>query len=706
MTALETALDEGVTRVVIAGGTAVVGPVEEELVELGFAPADITRIAGADRYQTNLLFNLEQLGDTPSKFLASTENDDLNGVTAMLVSGANFPDALAAAPLANRLAAHLILVDPVTGGSALQTLAFASTTSTSLDDYSADLAALLACGNVGTIDGVTASLSDGAVVHACVAGNINLDADQHTMQDLWVVGGTSAVPTSAVSILETIAGGGDVECSISVNGANGATGPSKFILAFSGNLQTVSSFTAVTAATPPDDVITEQFVLSNATELEQLIEVDGDTPVVSAVVELDLNLDGYTDALSVSLTTPAALEEDVEISFLGIEADAADYGDVDATTGDSTATFLRDFSACDASVAEDEDGPTATVYAVVGSQYTYVEFSEALDADESTALATQIQDDMPASSSVTCARVVATDNSRYLCVEGTATAKTWATGVEIDVTGTAFVDDAGNAMANDTFDVIETADYEPGIDSASKTCAKLGAGEVKADAWTDFYAPLATVDSEFVATTGTVNIEVTAGDVTLTAKSGLSGVSANDWSVTVEHSRGLLLPTAVVDGTTITITIDRYVHTAADIVRVIDSLPIGEGGLSSSWDASTDDADGLVPAAIIGDDLTTASTGDIQTMTCAVTVTMDTLYVDPGATLTLAPVTSTPDSEGEFRITIGGDPVDVGANTGTEWQFDGADAVGVTFTAIGVVETDGTLRVEVFANGELVRLTV
>jgi len=684
--ALEEALDDGTTRVVIVGGSAAVGAgVEDDLVELGFAPADISRIAGADRYATNLAFQLEQLADPFSKHFSDAENDDLWGLSVTLVSGTAFPDALAAAPLAAANDSHLVLVDPATGGASLNTLAFAATQAAPSDACLVYVAAALLCGSAAAapLAYVPGAAVDGEVFPAAFGLG-----GSRVLEDIWVVGGTTAVPASVITAAAAVAGGGDVSCSVIVGGGSPTTGPDSVVFAFSSDLQTDSEA----------DSDTEETLLVSDDILDY-VEVDGEEIAAGDATQLalDLNENGYTDAVALILSGAADnMVEDTEISFLGFDADTEDYAAGVALT-------LRDFGSCEGTVAEDEDAPTVSITAVEGSGYTYVKFSEPLDSNEQVALETAIDTGMAGGADNDCTVLDAANNDEYICEE--AAAVVWAAGDTISIAAATYTDQAGNSADADTVDIIETADYAPEIDSASKTCVKVGRGGAQSAKWVDDYAPTVAPDNVLAAIPGTINIEVTAGDVTLTAGSGATGVTANDWNVVVKQSRGLLRPTVAVSGTTLTVTIDRYVHTAADIVRVIDSSAIGEGGLAPVWDASTDDADGLVPVGVIDEELNTDNSGDLQTVTCKWAITLDTAMFD-----TLTPVTATPASDGEFRITVAGDPVDI-ENLDTtaaddEWQYDNSVAGGVRIEGVMSLIEDGSMRVEVFVGGELQRLTV
>lgn len=681
-TALATALDEGVTRAIIVGGTSAVGSsVEADLTDLGFVPADISRIAGADRYQTNLLFNLEQFGDTPAKHLEDL-NDELDGIHMMMVSGRNFPDALSAAPLAANVGAHLVLVDPVTGGSSLTTLAYAATVSTTIDQATP----------LGNLRAVLGGLTDGEGLLALLQAAYGVGG-HYVAEDIWVIGGETAVPDSVVGIFSTVAGGGDLACSVIVGGsASSSTGPDSFIVAFAGNLQK----SAVGANADEVDEFT------TAASLIDYIEIDGD-PVAAAditPVEVDLNEDGFTDAVAVLLDTPIDnLVEDTEIDFLGVEADTSDYAD-------GVGTFLRDISACSGTVAEDDDAPTISIDALEGSTYAYVEFSETMASDYNAAVATALNDDNAAGAAFAC---VALDsgNSQYFC-EDAGNNDPWAAAEVIDTPATTFYDEAGNAAAAvaaaDGYDVIDTADYAPTIADAEMSCAKVNTGELQAVTWNTSATGYSAVadDTDLVYSAAVMEVPAGTGVIALTAGTGIANTDGNNWSITIEHERGLRMPEVAVEGTDMTVTIDRFAHTADDIVRAIDGSAWGEGGLSSLWDASNTDADGLVASTDIGDSFT-SSDGTTGTLTCHFTITMDTALMGLLAAYAPVNVTAQPSASGEFRIMVAGTAIDVdaldGLTTDLEYQFEDAAEGGRVLEGVFEIENLGSLRVETYEGG-------
>lgn len=91
----------GFKRAILVGGTAAVPDrVKQQLTRAGISSGSITRLAGATRYETS------------AKIMSYAVNAGMNVSTVYLATGKNFPDALAAGPVAGKLRAPLLLVDP------------------------------------------------------------------------------------------------------------------------------------------------------------------------------------------------------------------------------------------------------------------------------------------------------------------------------------------------------------------------------------------------------------------------------------------------------------------------------------------------------------------------------------------------------------------------------------------------------------------
>ncbi len=96
----------GAEKAIILGGTSAVGLAVQTALETALEGADnVDRIAGTDRYET--------ANEIALRVIELLE-DDYDG-TAFVATGGNFPDALAAAPLAAAQKWPLYLADPATG---------------------------------------------------------------------------------------------------------------------------------------------------------------------------------------------------------------------------------------------------------------------------------------------------------------------------------------------------------------------------------------------------------------------------------------------------------------------------------------------------------------------------------------------------------------------------------------------------------------
>ncbi|PKQ10055.1 MAG: hypothetical protein CVT69_01720 [Actinobacteria bacterium HGW-Actinobacteria-9] len=105
----ESVLDEidrlGATSAIILGGTSAVGENVEAALETAFGEEGVDRLAGASRYET---------ADIVAAATIAILDVDYDG-TAFVTTGRNFPDALAAAPLAAAQGWPLFLAHPTAG---------------------------------------------------------------------------------------------------------------------------------------------------------------------------------------------------------------------------------------------------------------------------------------------------------------------------------------------------------------------------------------------------------------------------------------------------------------------------------------------------------------------------------------------------------------------------------------------------------------
>jgi len=550
--------DGVVDRVIIIGGTAAVGSVEEDLVDMGLAPAGVSRVAGANRYATNLNWNVENFSTslfTP-KALSKDESLNLNGVTQMYASGANYPDALAAAPLAAILDAHVVLVDPVSVGASALTLATVGKTALTVDNST--------IGNQ-----VRAALFDGAA---------NGDGEDGFFgQNVWVIGGTNAVPTSVMSTIEGAAGQ-SLGCSVLLRKANDnddvtgdGVGPDLAIVSWDGNLQSDVAMDA-NGEIDPADVLdgTELDTMLDVDQVNDLIDVEGTS--IDGAIGLDLNEDGFADSVLYTLEDPLAEGDTVE--FTGIEVDASDWSD-------EVYTGLRELTSCSASVERDNTEPTVTVNAVEGESDFVVTFSERMFDNYDAALAGDAALNDAIGEDIDSCESLDSAHTQYRCtLDGGAT---FATSAGIDFEDETYYDYAGNELDYSDgvadFDVIDSEDYDTSIEDFTVTCESLGSGDAKKNVW----ATYATNSDISHARSAAISIPFSDSPIFLVGGTAVSGLTGNDWTFTIENQRGLLIPTVEVDGTDVTVTIDAAYHDAADVKWAIRTSAAGQGGLSGSW---------------------------------------------------------------------------------------------------------------------------
>jgi len=598
--ALEAALDEdAATRVVVVGGTSVVAAgVEDDLVELGFASANVSRIAGPDRYYTNLFFNIENLvAGTTSKYLNASDALTLLGQNVVFVTGENFADALTAAPLASHLGAHVILTT-ATGGVAALSYAQYGAAGTGDDDA-----------------GVTAMRYSASFID--IAGAIRW------AQDVWAVGGTTAVTAGAMAAVDAAAAS-SVDCEISVEGASSSSdltdvkGPDRFVISFSDDLSAgVAGF----------DALGEASIVDAHDTLEDYIEIDGTGANATGATLLDLDGSGAPDAVSVVVA--AEVDEGDNIEFLGWPEEEFDY----ATTG----AGLREFTACDVDVDGDTTAPTMTIDAAEGSDGIIVTFSEPLKGGVDFTVNLEAALDTAATETDNeC--TANTANQVFYCLDA---GNDWTSSMDLPVADTTagttsadvdFYDDAGNVLsagADDDVDDFATATADlvaPEIDDVTYECAHPNAVSYKiTNNWVTLVGNTAGDGAANNASAdGRIDIPFASGDVQLTAESSLAGWSPNEWTVTIENSRGLNIPTVEVDGTDVTVTIDRFFHTASDVVAAIDRSAAGTGWITFNWNAAlgTASATDTIDVDSVGVSYDTVD-GVVHENSCLVTIEFD-----------------------------------------------------------------------------------
>ena len=677
--ALETAIDEdGATRIIILGGSSAVDAgAEEALIELGYKPSNVTRVAGSDRYMTNLIWNVEHFdgeldltalgagvvccGLGLGKYLNDDDRLGLQGHSVMFVSGENFADALTAAPLAADLGAHVVLVNPTSVGASAISLAAVGKSSAVVDN----------------LLGVMASLSDGILdleTPADGAGTSFVDVtnDRRFMDDVWVVGGLSAVPSSVIDTVSATADS-SVTCSITVSGANddNSDGPTSAIIAFSDDL---SRNSLTTGATTLGEL---PYIIANDGDL--LTEGRSDiTAVMTLADALDLNGNGTPDAMLATFTERG---EGDELVFNGWDAGDIDY--VDGNGNLDTGAGLRNFEDCTTTVARDRTAPTVSVRAVVGKTRAMIHFSEPLKVDQAADVDAVMEESDGAAGGTETTCTAFTDSTQdYYCV----TTGTWDAVTDAWPT-TTFEDVAGNFLAADADGKATKALGEvanPTI-SATMECRDIDTSGFIDLKWSGLADDAVTGDLD-----GEVQVPVDGGNLVLDAKSGLAHLSANDYTFTFEQQRGLLLPTVSVEGQDVTVTIDRFVHDATDIQEAINKSSIGDGGQTPLWSADASAApEGLIAAENLGVEFDTAG-GQLQEETCLLTITTSSAmhFADVANEASFAAV----DSAGEFSLRVGGNITTADCDTDTA----SGQVSTVFYCMIDGLQDSGTVRLDMY----------
>jgi len=670
---LEAALDEDADRAIILGGSSVVAAsVEESLVDLGFPPAGLSRIAGSDRYVTNLLWNAEEFGTSLAKHLDASETRGLGGRSVMLMTGTKFADALSAAPLAATVESHIVLTTS-TGGMVATTLAAVAATPVAADLSVDDLLGTAFDGLDFDFNFRSASLTDPAVLHGFYEALGQSTPSDYLLGDVWAIGGQSAVPDSIVETMDAAATQ-TVTCDITVDGGSDTDGPETFLISFSSDLQesiesdlsAANTWGLVDAALADLNAIegastaTELSYLNDTATLIDVLEIDG-VSALAGITELDLDNSGFTETLLVSVAN--GLDAGTDISFEGWDADVDDYGDIDPSTHQIEGKYLRNFDSCDTTVDEDDAEPVVDVYATENTSGVFVvEFSEELSDNTSTSAqwADVIEEDVSSGTSpyytVNCQ---SEDSAFFACdLVGISIGTLTESGL-VTLDAATYHDDAGNYIDEDEleFSSLDDADGEaPEVGDSSIECTNfsagtsaLGQGEKTAE-WAAAYNST-TLDRNYA---GRVSIPFADADLEIRSKSSLTQVAANDWTFTITHERGTMIPELTAEGTDVTIVIDKYVHTADDVARAINTF--GRGGLgTATWAAEGDDG-GLIDTDSLDYAYSTADDRE-QTHTCLITISLDTPGVSTAAAGGPNIVTAISD-EWDIKVTADGNVLD------------------------------------------------
>ena len=659
---------------VIVGGTSAVGAsAEAELAALGFAAANITRIAGTDRYDTAI--KVSQLsgvtGNNDQIIIASGENDHLiDAVAAATLSAEKGWPVLLAGPngLSDATQARLkaILTTP---GVTIPTIHILGGTSAVSADVEAQLtsaavgykaskinriagatryatAALVATviDALAGFDGETMLLNGTNPVDALVAGPLgaandwipaltpgsSLGADAQAQivkaaslatNDVTAIGGTSAIATSVLTAASDAAkAGSDVAPVFTV-------------------VENASSFTVkFTGKTAIED---SNLDCTGAGSFDASFRIGGQLNTSYAGNSVSGTVSGAGNTVcTVTVSRTAAFTAGTVIEFLGV------------AEGSAGGSALRSFLPGSTTVADDNVKPTFEIAGIrqvakvanTSDGYTliYVKPSETVDAfvandikvyKASDAADGTLSTDVCENDQVDGVTGVANAGGYivYSCSDG-------ATDTNND--GDFFTDDGDDDVLN-----IETGDVI--VISASAVADASGNANAAAQFTValDATKPVVTATSTVgQGTAGVFAIETGATDVTLTvtAKSAMAGHLANGWRIVLENSASTV-PAASVDTSTkrVTLSFNFATHDGNDILWAV-----GRNAAVAALGTWAGGSTGKVAGYISGDMVsTTTAGGTLGTSTLAISLTSDspllsTANVSAGTGATCNPTTT------------------------------------------------------------------
>jgi len=504
------ALTSSVKKFVIFGGPAAVPPsVEQYLVGTKLvSPANIRRIAGADRYQTALFANL---------YLANEVGSPWTTATVALVSGQAPWDAIAGSAWAAKNGAHVML------------------TPTASPELS------------------------GVTLGATLSG---LATEGYPSNGtLYVLGGKAAVADSAKTAY-IAASNNDLTSTLSGCDAS----RSSFTVTLSGKLSSGESGAfASNSATLP------------------LFKVDGTALATATGGITVVDSPGLPTRTIYTVTVSSALTATKEIKFAGW-ADGTAVG---------AYTPTRSVAASSCVIASDLVKPTTSKVLAwsgnLGAAATtgagagmYIKFSEPVTLGAGGSVAAGLVKRFVGGVAASASTSGSVSPVTQLDAGGTE----WFLEFNPDDTG------LGNTSA---LDVIELSA------SAVKDQAGLNpALPIQGTAAADAAAPAAAVGA--IRCVRTNDATVTSG---VAINFPLAGTAGNLWSMSVINSRGLLIPSVVVDevAKTITITADTMYHTSGDIATVMANQMLTDaviGSYAVTSAAATKPTATVIPAKATG----------------------------------------------------------------------------------------------------------
>jgi len=503
------ALPGGTDQFVIIG-SGIPAEIEEYLISTkSIAPANIRRIQGADHYQTNFLTNAAYL------------LTNYSGANVALVTGENWPDALAFAGFGKKTNTHLVLT-PKAGGN-LNVLT---------------LAATLAAYN---------------------------DAGYGTNQRLYVIGGREAV-SDAAKTGYAAGSGTDLTSTISCGEYSAAT-QNTVTISLSGRLNGTAP--AIENATMLSLPALSSVMKKNNVAL---------TGSVAAITDLGSALNSSTrQTYAVTLAAPLATADVITFSGFG-------EGDTIGTTGASAYPRTVGSSSCTVTADVTRPTVTITGVAGTGGTdsasggYFWINASEPITVGAGTHVGI---DGSGAVSTINFNSANPTLAATVIPVGSASTrgGKSYYSNYVMvlkDITAGAMLSTSAQvpnlAVLNVSASVFTDA---AGLNPASTVSSTVG---------TDSASPVMTVLSTKSDATGVATYSVSPLSISAKATGAYFGAKGSGFAVSVVNQRGLLKPTFVVDGTakTITITADTGYHTPSDVAQAVTNASNSDWAVNSS----------------------------------------------------------------------------------------------------------------------------
>jgi len=503
------ALPGGTDQFVIIGA-GIPTDIEQYLISTkSIAPAKIRRIQGADHYQTNFLTNANYL------------LTNYSGANVALVTGENWPDALAFAGFGKKTGTHLVLT-PSAGGNI----------------------------NVLTLAATLAAYND---------------AGYGTNQRLYVIGGRSAV--SDVAKVGYAAGSGtDLTSTISCEQASAAH-QNRVTITLSGRLNGTAP--AIENATMLSLPAISSVMKKNNVAL---------TGSVSAVA--DRGPGTLTDTRKTyRLTLGAPLVAGDVITFSGFEE-----GELIGTTAASAFPRTVGASSCTVTSDVTRPTVSITGVAGTGGTdsasggYFWIHANEPITVG--SGLAVQLDSsgvvstiNFNSSNPTLSATVVPMSSAT---VRGGFNYYTDFVMVLKDITAGAKLSTSAQvpnlAVLNVSASVFADA---AGLNPASAVSSTVG---------TDSASPVMTAAAVKSDATGVATYSVSPLSISAKSTGAYHGAKGSGFAVSVVNQRGLLKPTFVVDGTakTITITADTGYHTPSDVALAVANSENSDWAVNSS----------------------------------------------------------------------------------------------------------------------------